>query len=79
MCINSKGKTVFRFWQAGGGYDRNIISYKAARNSVNYIHLNPVRRKLVETPRLWEYSSFIQYMDGCKGEIEISLRYFPRR
>jgi putative transposase len=69
----------YRFWQDGGGYDRNIMSYKAARNSVNYIHLNPVRRKLVENPRQWEYSSYIQCMGGSEGGIEICLKYFPRR
>ena len=34
----------FRFWQDGGGYDRNIVSYEALINAVNYIHNNPVRK-----------------------------------
>src|SRR4051812_3350826 len=33
-----------RFWQAGGGYDRNIIEPATAWKTVEYLHLNPVRR-----------------------------------
>ena len=46
-----------RFWQAGGGYDRNIIDEKTAWKVIDYIHLNPVRRGLVERPEDWEWSS----------------------
>jgi putative transposase len=35
-----------RFWQPGGGYDRNITSTAALRAVINYIHTNPVRRGL---------------------------------
>ena len=44
------GRTEYRFWQQGGGYDRNIVNPRAAWGSVDYLHLNPVRRGLVETP-----------------------------
>ncbi len=40
----------YMFWQDGGGYDRNIYSKAALENSVNYIHFNPIRKKLVEKP-----------------------------
>ena len=46
----SKSVTEHRFWQAGGGYDRNIDHVKTAWSSVEYIHRNPVRRGLVHTP-----------------------------
>ena len=46
-----------RFWQAGGGYDRNVVEPKTALRIVDYIHLNPVRRQLVERPEDWEWSS----------------------
>jgi hypothetical protein len=36
-----------RFWQPGGGYDRNITSTEALRAVIDDIHANPVRRGLV--------------------------------
>ena len=66
-----------RFWQDGGGYDRNIFTYKAARSSVDYMHQNPVRRKLVESPHLWEYSSFLYWQKSIEGPIDVCLTKFP--
>jgi putative transposase len=43
------GRTVFRFWQEGPGYDRNLQTESAVMATIEYIHLNPVRRKLVQT------------------------------
>jgi putative transposase len=50
-------KIRYRFWQRGGGYDRNLISKDAVISSIQYIHANPVRRGLVETPEDWPWSS----------------------
>jgi len=55
------GRTEFRFWLQGGGYDRNIIEARAAWGSVEYIHDNPVRRGLVATPTDWFWSSARHY------------------
>ena len=46
-----------RFWQPGGGYDRNITSTLALRAAIEYIHANPVRRGLVARAEDWEWSS----------------------
>lgn len=46
-----------RFWQPGGGYDRNITSLETLRAMIDYIHANPVRRGLVADPLDWEWSS----------------------
>ena len=46
-----------RFWQPGGGYDRNITSTEALRAVIDYIHANPVRRGLVARAEDWEWSS----------------------
>jgi putative transposase len=46
-----------RFWQPGGGYDRNITSIEALRSVIDYIHANPVRRGLVARAEDWEWSS----------------------
>ena len=45
-----------RFWQAGGGYDRNVIEPTTLAKVIEYIHLNPVRRGLVERPEDWAWS-----------------------
>ena len=48
----------YRFWQDGGGYDRNIFNRNAAMDFVDYVHQNPVQRKLVEKASQWYYSSY---------------------
>ena len=52
------GKSCLRFWQRGGGYDRNIITARELREKIGYIHRNPVRRGLVATPGDWLWSSY---------------------
>jgi putative transposase len=51
------GRTEYRFWQQGGGYDRIITHLGTAWKVVDYIHNNPVRRKLVAAPIDWPWSS----------------------
>jgi putative transposase len=53
----SDGMIERRFWQAGGGYDRNIMDPDTARQVIDYIHHNPVRRGLVRSPEEWFWSS----------------------
>ena len=48
---------MFRFWQAGGGFDRNLWNAKAIHNSIKYIEYNPVRAGLVNAPEEWQWSS----------------------
>jgi putative transposase len=50
-----------RFWQPGGGYDRNVTSSAALRAMIEYIHANPVRRGLVAKAEEWEWSSAAWY------------------
>ena len=51
------GKMTFRFWQEGPGYDRNLSTESAVQAAIDYIHLNPVRRGLVEKAHDWKWSS----------------------
>jgi putative transposase len=51
------GDVERHFWQPGGGYDRNIISAKALRSAIHYIHANPVRRGLCAQVDEWNWSS----------------------
>jgi putative transposase len=66
------GKEVFRFWQEGPGYDRNLQKPKTVQSSIEYIHLNPVRRKLVTDARRWKWSS-ASYYESDGREIEADL------
>jgi putative transposase len=46
-----------RFWQRGGGYDRNIFSQAEQDEKTQYIHENPIRRGLVQSIEDWRWSS----------------------
>jgi putative transposase len=50
-------KTERLFWQSGGGYDRNIVEPATLAKEIDYVHLNPVRRGLVECAEQWKWSS----------------------
>ena len=56
------GKQVFRYWQEGPGYDRNLSTLAAVMAAIDYIHLNPVRRGLVRSAADWKWSSARWYV-----------------
>ena len=59
---------VVRFWQRGGGYDRNLIDGSELATKIDYIHANPVRRRLVNSATEWKWSSARQYAGlNCIG------------
>lgn len=58
------GKTGFRFWQEGPGYDRNLNTEKSVTASIDYIHYNPVARKLVKNIANWRWSSARWYLSN---------------
>jgi putative transposase len=51
------GKTERLFWQSGGGYDRNVDTPATLLTEIEYVHMNPVRKGLVERADEWEWSS----------------------
>lgn len=61
LTINTGKKQVFRFWQSGPGYDRNIYCETEFLEKINYIHNNPVNRGLVDVPIYWKWSSAMWY------------------
>jgi putative transposase len=67
--LERPGKTVFRFWQEGPGYDRNLQTKHAVATSIDYIHQNPVRRKLCQKARDWRWSS-ARYYESDGGELD---------
>jgi putative transposase len=58
--LERPGKTCFRFWQEGAGFDRNLFSATAIAASIDYIHANPVKRGLCQraTDFLWSSARF---------------------
>ncbi|MGB6068342.1 MAG: hypothetical protein WBG50_26330 [Desulfomonilaceae bacterium] len=76
------GVTVFRFWQEGPGYDRNIVSLGTASAAIAYIHLNPIRRGLVKCELDWRWSSARHYADpsipadhGVPSELHLAKQF----
>lgn len=57
MPNHSKKREVFRFWQPGGGFDRNLWEPKAIHAAIGYIEANPVRKKLAINPEEYQWSS----------------------
>ena len=61
-CADVPGRRVglnrkFRFWQAGGGFDRNLWNPEAIHRAINCIEANPVRANLAAAPKDWTWSS----------------------
>ena len=67
-----EGKRIrHRFWQPGGGYDRNITSARTLRSMIDYLHENPVRRGLVAKAEDWEWSSARWFAGMRPAKIEM--------
>ena len=58
------------FWQRRF-YDFNVWSAKKLKEKLEYMHANPVQRKLVQHPRDWPWSSWAHY--AGKGEVKIRI------
>ena len=54
------------FWQRRF-YDFNVWSKKKRIEKLNYMHMNPVKRRLVTHPKLWMWSSYRFYQYGERG------------
>jgi putative transposase len=65
------GTERFRFWQRGGGYDRNVISAVEMIEKVTYIHNNPVRAGLSQLPEVYAWSSACAYEGKDCGRVPI--------
>ncbi len=67
---DGSGRTGFRLWLKGPGYDRNVIRPGTARAAIDYVHGNPVRRGLCRHPGEWLWSSWGFY-HGERGRPEV--------
>lgn len=71
ISMAERGKIRHRFWRAGGGYDRTVEETRTLAKMIEYIHLNPVRRGLVERAEDWEWSSARWYAGMSPVHIEM--------
>ena len=59
-----------RFWQRRF-YDFNVWSLKKRVEKLHYMHMNPLKRRLVAHPRDWPWSSFSFYSNPKQGLIRV--------
>jgi len=71
------GTITHRFWQRGGGYDRNLWTPEHIHKMIRYVHENPVRRGLVESPRDWPWTSYRTWMGGKPEPLPLDLQSVP--
>jgi putative transposase len=62
--VISRGKETFRFWQPGGGYDRNLWNTGPVYRVIRYIETNPVKAGIVDSPEKYRWSSAWARMTG---------------
>lgn len=60
------------FWQARF-YDFNVWTTKKRVEKLRYMHRNPVKRGLVESPEQWRWSSYRFYSLGERGRVEVNV------
>ena len=66
------------FWQTRY-YDFNVWTAKKRIEKLRYMHRNPVKRGLVDKPEDWDWSSFVHYVTGAEGAVEIESEWTGRR
>jgi len=64
------GNTEYKVWQ-DGFHPEAIYSEKFLKQKVDYIHHNPVRRRLVSKPEEWRYSSARNYLSNDETIISV--------
>jgi REP-associated tyrosine transposase len=60
------------FWQKRF-YDFNVFSKKKIAEKIRYMHNNPVKRGLVESPEQWAWSSYRSFRFGEPGPVRIDV------
>ncbi len=74
--VEHAGRTISGFWQRGGGYDRNIFGLDALRKNIQYIHFNPVRKGIVESPLDWKWSGAHFWEKNSSEPIPVDKPWF---
>jgi putative transposase len=71
------GAIVHRFWQRGGGYDRNLIEPVTVLNQIDYLDRNPLRRGLCERMTDWLWSSAAEREHPGTGLLRLDRASVP--
>lgn len=74
MCLpfEERGKMLRAFWQARF-YDFNVYSERKRIEKLNYMHGNPINRKLVKHPKDWPWSSWGFYARAEKVLVRMDV------
>ncbi len=75
--FEERGESLRAFWQAGF-YDFNVYSKGKKNEKLNYMHANPVIRRLVQHAKDWPWSSWSVYEKGEAGLIRVDVTSRPR-
>jgi putative transposase len=65
------GEISHRFWQRGGGYDRNLWDPRQVWEKIEYLHNNPVKRGICAKPEDWIWSSAADYLGLRNGPLRL--------
>jgi len=71
------GSVHYRFWQRGGGYDRNVTEPTTVWAEIDYIHANPARRGLCVRSIDWPWSSAAEYEQPGVGPLTTDRESLP--
>jgi putative transposase len=58
-------------------YDFNVFTERKHIEKLRYMHRNPVKRGLVDSPELWMWSSFRHYRFGETGLVKVGPETVP--
>jgi putative transposase len=74
MLVHARNTKRFRFWQHGGGFDRNLWNPDRIYTMIRYIEANPVRAGLVGRREKWPWSSAssVDRGDDCRPIVDRS-------
>jgi REP element-mobilizing transposase RayT len=68
---NNRPPTEHKVWQ-DGSHPELIKTEPFFKRKLNYLHENPLRKKLVTDPLTWTYSSIRYYAETGDGPIEVT-------
>ena len=71
LIFASGDNSLPRFWQCRF-YDFNVWSLKKRVEELHDMHMNPLKRKLVDHPKDWAWSSFSFYSKLKHGLIRVN-------
>jgi len=70
-CATRREVLPRQFWQRRF-HDFNVWSHTKELEKLEYMHFNPVKRKLVRDPKDWPWSSYSHYARGQEGVVAIN-------